>query len=470
MCKKLKRRHGRMVYCVYPGLKMFKKIVSIPFLFSVPLVANGSLNLNEALTSAYHHYPELLAQRAALEAADEGVSASIGAYRPKIAVESSAGRQEFKEKPSSTILPSVKLHPKSIGASVEQPLYQWGRLSNGLKKSEQDVMAGRANLRLAEQKVFLQVIAAYMNTLRDEAIVKLNEKNVAVFQKTYRVAHARFEVGQISNPDLAQAKAYLSEATANLEGAKGTFLNTKTTFEKLVGKVPQNLIKPVFTLKLPLSSEEALLIAEKEHPLIHGAEALHLSARFEAERIRSDLFPALSLKGTTSIGREVSAPKQTDKQYAIMAELKIPIYSGGITEAKTRGARHIARQKMLEKELRLRDVKENVLQSFETLKTLDAQIQFRKDTVKAQKLTAEGRYYEVEAGAKTIVDLGEAERDLLLAETELTKTETAQTLERYGFLAAPGRLNAETLALKLTPYDATRHLKKARRQLTLLKD
>src|SRR3546814_19569413 len=87
--------------------------------------------------------------------------------------------------------------PRSIDAqaNVSLPVFNGGAVRNSVSAAKTRVEAGRANLRGTEADLFAAVVAAYMDVIRDEAIVSLNQQNVHVLDVHPQATNDRFQVG-----------------------------------------------------------------------------------------------------------------------------------------------------------------------------------------------------------------------------------------------------------------------------------
>src|SRR5690606_5307744 len=175
-------------------------------------VANGvgATTLEEALILAYQNNPRLLAARAELRSVDEGVNQAISQGRPDIIAFGDIGRQW-----SETDTLGGNWHtPRSVGLDLRQPVYRGGSIEAGEERAENQVLAQRARLAEVEQAVFGDVVLAFMNVVRDEAELALQENNEAILARQLQATRDRFEVGEVTRTDVAQSESRLALATA----------------------------------------------------------------------------------------------------------------------------------------------------------------------------------------------------------------------------------------------------------------
>src|ERR1041385_5057966 len=189
-------------------------------LFLVPAWAD---TLEGALVQAYQNNPSLNSQRASVRATDEGVPQALAGYRPRVTATGSVGTQYWDTTTRSTTGPFIassnnptpythlsgQMSPYGGGITATQTLYNGFQTANRTRQAEGQVQAARATLRVTEQTVLLNAVTAYMNLLRDTAILDLQRRNVEVLQEQLRQTRDRFNVGAVTRTDVAQSESRL---------------------------------------------------------------------------------------------------------------------------------------------------------------------------------------------------------------------------------------------------------------------
>jgi outer membrane protein len=454
-------------------IKLMNKIYILSYFlcainFSCALIVEANESLDQALIEAYNTNPHLLAERHALKGADEKVAESTSHYRPKLTAGGYVGSYQNSSRSFNRFdsgqnrgANTSKLRSRSAALSLEQPLDINGKITAEVKSSKKDVLAGRAYLKNVEQDLFFDVITVYMAVIRDQAIVELNKKNVEVFEGYLKATSLRHKVGELTPTDVSQAEARLYGAEAEYEQAKVNLKRSELAYEKWVGNKPLKLIHPHFRYALPLKTEDLLEIGLQENPLLHITENLYKAAVYKADAIKRDFFPTLSIVAQTSKGYDIRERKRLDTENSIYAQFSVPLYSGGLIEAKTRAARQRSRQLSLEKNMREREVKERILQAYETLKATDTQIYAREAEVKAADMALKGMNHEVNSGLRITLELLDAETFFKRAQVDLIKIQTSKVVAQYDVLRSLGRLNAQFLKLSVTFYNPKKYYNKA---------
>ena len=206
-----------------------------------PLVARAE-TLNEALASAYKVNPRLEAARATLRATDEEVPRAISGYRPTVTGNADTSFQHTTTQPST--IANGSSNPRGYSVQLVQPLFRGFRVVNTVAEAEATVRSGRETLRSVEQSVLLEAVTAYMDVVRDQAIVRLRENNVTVLTRDLRATQDRFNVHEVTRTDVAQAQARRAAAVSALDLAKSNLQTSRATYERVIGHPPSNLVEP----------------------------------------------------------------------------------------------------------------------------------------------------------------------------------------------------------------------------------
>ncbi len=430
--------------------------------FAVALSSGTVLaeSLEEALISAYQNNPTLLAERAALRATDEGVASALSGWRPTVQIDGDAGFSETETTTVSGGLTSkteASLRPRSFSFSITEPLYRGGRTIAETSSAKNLVDAGRATLAVAEQSVLLDGVTAYMDVLRTQSVVELNRHNERVVARQHQAAQDRFEVGEVTRTDVAQAEARVAQAKADRISAEGDLISARATYRQVIGNLPGRLAWPAALAGVPQSEREALQIANVANPTIIGADYAELSARDDIDVALSGLLPQVSLRGGYDRQYDVSSVTERADSLSLSAIVSVPLYQSGAEHSSVRRSKQIASQRRLEFEEARRAVLEEVTRAWEALITAQAKIAAFESQVRAAELALEGVEQEVLVGLRTTLDVLDAEQELFTARVNLVGAESDAVVSSYWVKSTVGELTAATLGLAVESYDADAH-------------
>lgn len=429
--------------------------------------AASAESLDEALISAYLNNPTLLAQRAALRATDEGVASALSGWRPTIQLDGDTGFSETETTSVSSGFTSKtesSLSPSSLSLTVTEPLYRGGRTTAETRAAKNLVDSGRADLASAEQRVLLDAVTAYMDVLRTQSVVELNRHNERVVARQHQAAQDRFQVGEVTRTDVAQAEARVAQAKADRIGSEGKLISARAAYRQIIGDLPGKLEWPAGLAGVPASEREALQAANIANPSIIGADFAELAARDDIDVSLSSLLPQLSLRGSYDRNYDLSSTIEESDALTLSAVVTVPLYQSGAEYSSVRRSKQIASQRRLEFEEARRAVLEEVTRAWEALITARAKITAFETQVRAAQLALEGVEQETLVGLRTTLDVLDAEQELFIARVNLVGAERDAVVSSYWVNSTIGELTAEALDLPVERYDADAHYRKVGRK------
>ncbi|WP_420100863.1 TolC family outer membrane protein [Bosea sp. (in: a-proteobacteria)] len=430
-----------------------------------PSGAAMAQTMEAALARAYNANPTLNAQRASVRATDENVPQALSGYRPRITASADIGASITQSEipGGATSSPfhtssTSKLGPRGAGVQITQNIFDSGKTRAQVSQSESQVLGARATLRNTEQNVLLDAATSYMNVLRDTAILNLNRNNVEVLEEQLRQTRDRFQVGEVTRTDVAQAEASLAAAQSQAILAESNLKTSVARYRQNVGAEPRQLApaRPVEAL-LPKSLPVALNQALVNHPAIvasqHGVDAAELQVKVT----EASLYPVFGVTGTVQ--------QRYDSQYygdnrvsaSVVGSLTIPIYEGGQVYAATRQAKETAGQRRIEVDTQRDTVRAALVSAWGGLEAAKAQITAAQAQVQAATTALAGVREEAKVGQRTTLDVLNAQQALVSARSSLVSAQRDRVVASYSVLSATGKLSAQTLRLKAEAYDARQH-------------
>jgi TolC family type I secretion outer membrane protein len=420
------------------------------FLFLPLAMPAYAQSFEDALALAYQNNPALAAAQAELRALDSGVTEAQAGYRPRAEIDASAGFSSNEVRGASSTT-----RPKSVGASVTQPVLPLGRTAARVEGARANVMGGRANLLATEQDVLLSTATTYLDVLRDEAVLDLNRKNENVLNEQLNAAQRRFDVGTITKTDVSQSESRLARTQADRIQAEGNLSITRATFTRLVGQAPAGLKDPAFDIKaLPANVDELVSKAESQNPIVAVAINSEKAATANIDATKTNLLPEVTVVADTARSFDQSAffGGRVDES-RLMGKVSIPLYNAGIDYAKLKAARETATQRKLQVDDARRIAREQAVSAWEALQAARAAIVARDAQQQAAELALEGVRREAEVGKRTTLDVLDAEQELLDARVSHITAERDVKVASLRVLSAMGEMTAEALGLKVPYYN-----------------
>jgi TolC family type I secretion outer membrane protein len=419
----------------------------------VPVLGAGAASaesLFEAMAKAYEGNPTLRAERARQRATDEQVPQALSGWRPVVRAE---GSTSITETETNDISPDAVFN-SNLSITLTQPLFRGFKTVNGTKQAEANVEAGKQNLLSVEQNVLFQAVQAYANVVRDRQIVSLRQKNVSVLQQQLRATNERFNVGEVTRTDVAQARASVAQSQADLASAKATLASSIASYERIIGHKPGTLKAPAIA-KLPKSLESALAEARRINPNLLAAAFIEEAAYHNIGVVMGDMLPEASLVASASLSRQEQSDTATiwQEQALVRGVVTVPLYLGGGVSSRVREAKQVESQRRIQVIETQRSVRESVTSSWNAFVESGERIRAAKAQVSAARLALDGVRQEYVVGSRTTQDVLDAEQDVLDAQISLVAAQRDRVVAAYQVIGSVGKLTARNLHLSVNYYD-----------------
>jgi outer membrane protein len=420
-------------------------------------VASRADTLNGALVQAYQNNPQLNAERARLRATDEGVPQALSGYRPQVSATADIGGQYIDSQTSLGTTRGATV-PHGVGATATQTIFNGLRTGNRTRAAESQVFAGREALRVMEQQILLDAATAYMNVLRDTAILDLQRRNVEVLEEQLRQTRDRFNVGEVTRTDVAQAESRLAAARSQALAAESTLTTSRATFRRVIGVEPGRLSPgtPVDRLS-PGTLPGAIAAGSIENPNITAAMYGVDVQLLQVKIAEGALYPTITVQANVQQRWNTSPSTQSTFTASAVGQIAIPIYQGGGEYSLIRQSKETLAQQRLNLELTRDQVRALVVQSWGQLVAAKAQIQAAQAQVTAAEIALNGVREEARVGQRTTLDVLNAQQELVNARVALVTAQRDRVVASYALLQAAGRLAVQILGLPVPIYDPVIH-------------
>jgi len=326
--------------------------------FAVMLTARAD-TLNGALISAYQNNPQLNSQRAVVRETDESVPQALSGYKPSASatlstaqsytssitklttaspvVVSILGQKIVLPQQSCAVPPCYPRtdfgsSPSTAGVTISQTLFNGFQTANRVRQAESNTSAARESLRVAEQTVLLNAATAYMDLLRDSALLELQRRNVEVLQEQLRQTRDRFNVGEVTRTDVAQTEAQLAQGRATVLSAEAQYARSRANYRQFIGVEAGTLQAGVPVDRLtPRRLIEAIEIGRARHPSVGVAMFGIDAAVLQVKITEGSLYPQARLLGTVQQNWESQVSSTALQQFNafVQAQVTIPIFNAG---------------------------------------------------------------------------------------------------------------------------------------------
>jgi outer membrane protein len=423
-----------------------------------------------ALVKAYQNNPQLNAQRASARVTDEAVPQALSGYRPRVSITGTLGEQYsdiLTKSKAQGITVYQDTHgtttPWTVGATATQTVFNGFQTGNRTRAAESQVSAAREGLRVMEQQILLAAATAYMDVLRDTANLEVQRTNVRVLEETLKQTRDRFNVGEVTRTDVAQAEAQLAAGQSAVAAAESTLNTSRAAYRQIVGTEPVNLQpgSPVDRFSprtLAVAIDTGLVENPNVTSAMYGVDIAFLQVKIN----EGALFPNLTLQGNV---QEASFPQLSIvRQFtaSVVGQLTVPIYQGGGEFSLIRQSKESLSQQRLSLDLVRNQTRQAVVQAWGQLQAAKAQIAAAQSQVTSSEVALNGVREEARVGQRTTLDVLNAQQALVNARVALVIAQHDRVVASYNLLAAIGRLSPPVLGLPTTVYDPMVHYQQVR--------
>jgi outer membrane protein len=421
-------------------------LLTAGFLALGPVAAQAE-TLADALIAAYRNSNLLEQNQAVLRAADEDVAIAVSALQPVIqfTIQSQWRNQEFRNLAGVT-LDSDHLNSQ-LSFSAEMTLYDFGRTALAIEIAKESVLATRESLVSVEQDVLLAAVTAYVDVRLATEIVDLRQSNLRLITQELRAARDRFDVGEITRTDVSVAEARLAGSRAQLAAAEGDLLVAREAYKAATGNYPGNLQPLPPTPRTARTLEEAVDIGLRTHPAVRQGQHQVVISGLSIDRARADFEPTIGAQA--SIGIDDSGLESQ----SIGITLNQTLYSGGRQAALLRRAiaqDEAARAALLQTGVQIEQAVGN---AWANILVTSASIEANSRQIVAAQEAFNGIREEATLGARTTLDVLDAEQELLDARADKLQSEAQRYVGVYRLLSSMGLLTADHLGLGIPTYD-----------------
>ncbi|MGC4025880.1 MAG: TolC family outer membrane protein [Mesorhizobium sp.] len=452
-------------------VSMRKRLFATMLAFSTAMATPAfAETINGALAKAYQFNSSLNSARADVRATDESVPLAKSGYRPQISggatVAYSTARRD-RSLDSVYLGASRTTNSKSatIGIQLQQMIFDGFQTRNNVAAAVAQVHAANQSLRNTEQTTLFNAAQAYMDVIRDRKIAALTEQNLAFLNEQVRAANSRFEVGEGTRTDVAQAEASRANAVASVSSARAQVGRSSANYREYIGEDPGKLA-PAGGLKkmLPKSMESAINTALEEHPAILASKHLVDAADFGVKSAEGAILPQLNVyaglsrdySGSMTDGED-NASNTWSRTAQIGAQLTVPIYQGGRTSATVRQAKENLGKARIDVDVNRDTVRNAVSSAWASYVSASEGVRAQRSVVEAARLALNGVIEERNVGQRTTLDVLDAQADVIEAQMNLVSDEHDVVVASYAIMSALGQLTVKRLGLNVAEYDPQEH-------------
>lgn len=431
---------------------IFSVVTALALLTSVN-VGSAAETIYGALAKAYENNSTLNYRRAGVRAFNEGIAIAKSGFRPRVASSNSIVRSGNTGDYSRTTA--------SFGININQSLFDGFQTRNSVQSAEARARAERSNLDNIELNTLFDAAQAYMDVLQDRQIAALRQQNIEALQEQVRSERARFDVGEGTRTDVAQAESSLAQARAQLASAQADARASEAVYQEVVGSAPGQLKSATALSKLlPKSLGSAEQIAAANHPAIKASQALVDTGIFDVKAAEGAFLPQVELNASVSqniIDSGSSFVRGSSTTGTVGIDVSIPIYERGRSSANVRQSKELLGQARIDVDVKRDAVRSAVISAYTALDAARLGLTANQQAVNAAQLAFNGVVEERNVGQRTTLDVLNARSNVLNNRIALVQAERNLVVSSYALASATGRLTAKKLGLRVAAHNPEEH-------------
>lgn len=401
--------------------------------------------LAEALASAWRSNPTIAAERARQRATKELKAQAWAAALPQVSADAGYSRLKDTQTRSATVFgpggtDTVTLNPADAAVDGAVPVFNGFRNVNAIRQAQARIRAGGAELIAVEQDILRQAAGAYFDVLRDTTIYESNLNNVEVLLRQKDDARLRFDVGEVTKTDVAQADARLAQSRSGLAVAQAELAVSRARYAELIGAPPGTLDPAPKLPDLPETLDAAQALAAEYAPPVVAARGSEEASRRDVAIAKGAMLPTVSLTAGYRYADEPSTFVTRDEQWSYGVRASVPLFTGGHNLSRIREARALhdrAEHRLDEAERR---AEADVASAFERHVAAGIAIRSATAQLEANELALDGVRREAQIGTRSTIDVLNAEQEYLDSRVALANALRDERVAAFALLAAAGLL------------------------------
>ena len=415
-----------------------------------------SPELVEVLKSTYLYSPKLKVERELLMKEDELIPQAFSEFRPKIDGYYNKGKIDTAISGSNFIADGVRTETNA-GIKITQPIFNGGSTINSIKSAKKKIKAQRLKLKYTEQIVLLEAINIFSSLAAKKKELLLNQKKEESLKKKFELAENQFEIGEITMTDVSIAKARLSLAKSDLIKTESELFAIRVKFKALVGIESQ---KPELFFDFPEIKKDLTQLTSKmteQNPELLSILFNIKSLNSEIKSLYSRKLPSVKLEAELKKNKGYFRSDSSREVMSAFASVSIPLYQSGLASSKIRELKkELSSEKEFHK-LKINEFKYNLANSWSGFNSSKSKIDAYKTQIEANRKYLEGLNQEMMLGERTLIDILDAEEELIESEYNLIKSFEENFNSYFEILFFIGELNSKSLNLKVNFFDETKN-------------
>lgn len=300
-----------------------------------PTAAPSPLTLNQAVSAAFATNPTARAAEQQLAQVQARLGQAQAARRFQITFNSTVSGS------NASVIQPPPSHETfgTLQNTLSIPLPIGRRPGLVVQQANQQLAAAQAQFRAARLALAGQVVGAYYDLLRKQALATVAQETLAQAQRELTDARKRFRAGDVAQLDVLQAQVPVANAQASLAKAENDVAVAEQTLNDIVGRpldaplTVADVTGPLPTL--PYTLAQARTLALQNSADVRAADATIRADRSALEAARLYREPTVALQAIDIRSNDVTTFSRED---TVQAAVTVPLSDGGLGRAQTREA------------------------------------------------------------------------------------------------------------------------------------
>lgn len=422
----------------------YRCVALAAWLACLPALAQtqGNDSLAEATRRAIESNPEVTARVNSVRASIDAIDVVRGGRLPKVDAEATVGRTD--DRISTRTPQSASLDRNGVALTITQLLWDGNLLSQQISRLDFDRQARWFELLDTTEQTALEVVRAYIDVMRMRKLVDLAEDSYVQHKYVFQQIQSRVRAGVGRGVDLEQAAARLALSESNLTTETANLHDVVARYMRLVGEAPsQRPGRPAaLGAGLPVSSQQAMMMALRNNPAISATIATLRSARAQGKERESAFLPRVEAKVRAGSGRNFDGVP--DQKHDVNAEITLNwnLFNGGSDQARVRQQAHLMNQAADLRDKACRDARQTAAIAFNDVGKLTELMTALDRNVLAIEKARDAYRQQFEIGQRSLLDLLNAENELYTARRAFANADHDKLLAQGRMLAAMNELTS----------------------------
>ena len=422
------------------------KLNKVAQIIAVSLLVQSSAyatTIQEAVSNAVKTNPDVLAASNQRNAVSAQIKQAEAGYLPSIDIAVGTGYESTDSPGTRTLNSHKNVHKNRDEASINfnQMLFDGMETTNEVRrftaseKSESFALFGTA------ENIGLDAVEAYLNVLRHQELVQLAATNLEAHERTHDQITLRSERGVGRKADMDQSQGRLALARANLLAEESNLHDQETSYLRIIGEYPENLVGPEFApTTLPETVNEAIAEAIDNHPILKSANADIESAEAQHDTASSAFYPRVNLEIGATADNDLNGIDGHNNDVTAMLRLRYNLLNGGRDSARREETAYRINQATEIRNNTRRQVVESVRYSWNALQTVKNQMSYFEIHVESSLRSRDAYRQQFSLGQRTLLDLLDSENELFVASQSLVNAQYDELFATYRVLNSMGEL------------------------------